>query len=214
MTLIALACNRDRLSLHRALQVCVVLMLQNRRTVLFERYSRLRMTLCGVLSMERSLVRLSSMVVYVGLLFATVVRSALATSAANQDDAMEPESLVAAYHAAVSKTFSFDLVVRAKSHAIIVVDRGAKSKLNSANEVENNKTSYRVLEQPVVRSFVSKQLYRRGKFRTDLLEVGNAIKDAQDDVRGLGRESAWPQGTFGTLARRGRRCQVLAIMSN
>ncbi len=90
---------------------------------------------------------------------------------------MDPESLVAAYHASVSKIFSFDLVVNAKSHAIISVDRSAKSKLNSADQAENDKTSYRVLERPVVRSFVSKQAYKRGKFRTDLLEVDNATKE-------------------------------------
>jgi hypothetical protein len=127
--------------------------------------------------MERSLFRLSSMAVYVGLLFAPGVRSELATSAAYQTNAMDPESLVAAYHAAASKIFSFDLVMNTKSHAIIVVDRNGKSKLNTADQAENNKTSYRVLERPVVRSFVSKQVYKRGKFRTDLLEVDNAIKE-------------------------------------
>ncbi len=129
--------------------------------------------------MARSLARLSRMAVHVGLLFTPAVRPALATPAANQNNAMDPPSLVAAYHAAVSKIFPFDIVVKSQSHAIIVVDRADNSKLNSANEAEKSKTSYRVLESPVVRSFVSKQLYQRGKFRTDLLEfeIGDQMLD-------------------------------------
>ena len=127
--------------------------------------------------MERSLVRWSSMAVYIGLLFAPGVRPALATQAANQNNALDPAPLVAAYKSAVSKIFSFDLIVNAKSHAVIVGDRGGKSKLNSEDKAENNKTSYRVLDKPVVRSFVSQQVYKRGKFRTDLLEMDNAVKE-------------------------------------
>ena len=85
--------------------------------------------------------------------------------------------MLAAYQAAVSKIFSFDLVVCSKSHAIIVVDREGKSRLDAANQAEKNKTSYRLLDRPAVRSFVSKQLFQGGKFRTDLLEADHAIKD-------------------------------------